>query len=164
MKDIKNYEGLYAVTDGGEVWSHKRAMFLKPYYDKKGYISVCLYKGGKRKHCRVHRLVLETFNPVEGMDELQVNHIDEDKHNNNLSNLDWTTAKENTQYSIKSRKGKKRGKIKPVEQYSLDGELLAVYESQAAAARATGINRYNISNVFRGHQKTAGGYLWRYKD
>ena len=98
------------------------------------------------------------------MENLQVNHIDENKLNNNLSNLEWCTSRANTLYSIYNRKGKVRGKVKPVAQYDLDGSLVATYKSQSEAARATGINRYCISNVFRGHQHTAGGYYWRYVD
>ena len=55
---------------------------------------------GKRHRYSVHRLILENFNPVEGMENLQVNHIDGNKENNKLENLEWTTCKENIQHAI----------------------------------------------------------------
>lgn len=164
MKDIRGYEGQYAITDDGRVWSYKSKRFLSSYVDGRGYLGVRLYKDGEGSSKRIHRLVLETFYPVAGMEQLQVNHIDENKLNNNLSNLEWTTAKENTQHSLYRRKGVKKGKIKEVEQYSLDGKLIAVYKSQAEASRKTNINRYTISDVLRGRNRTGGGYIWRFVD
>lgn len=162
MKDIKGYEGLYAITEEGKVWSYRTKRYLKPSDNGLGYLKVGLTKNGRLKNARIHRLVLETFNPVEGMDKLQVNHIDEDKHNNCLSNLEWATPSENVRHSIHKTKGKKRGKIKPVAQYTLDGELVAVYKNQVEAANATGISRYSISDVLRDRTFTAGGYIWRF--
>lgn len=163
-RDIKNYEGLYAITDDGRIWSYISRRFITGSVNNKGYVRVDLYKEGKRKSFAIHRLVLETFKPVEGMEKLQANHIDENKLNNNLSNLEWTTPRENTLYSSYKWKDKKKGSVKPVAQYDLDGKLIATYKSQSEAARQTGINRYCISNVFRGHRHTAGGYYWRYVD
>jgi len=162
LKDIKGYEGLYAVNEEGQVWSYRSKKFLQPANNGQGYLQVILCVKGKQKHHRVHRLVLETFNPVEGMDKLQVNHLDENKQNNNLSNLSWVTAKENTNYSSYRWKGKKRGKIKPVAQYTLDGELIAIYKSQAEAARQTGTNCKSIHYCLKGATHTAGGFIWRY--
>ena len=164
MKDIRGYEGQYAITDDGRVWSYKSKRFLSLNINTRGYLSVRLYKDGEGSSKRIHRLVLETFKPVAGMEKLQVNHIDEDKLNNNLSNLEWTTAKENTQHSLYKRIGIKKGKIKQVAQYSLDGELIAVYKNQAEASRKTNINRYSISDVLRGRNRTGGGYIWRFVD
>lgn len=162
MKDIKGYEGLYAITEEGMVWSYRRKKFLKPSLNV-SYLKVHLYKDGECKTKTIHRLVLETFKPVVGMENLQANHIDENKQNNNLSNLEWTTAKENTLHSSYKWKGRK-GKVIPVEQYSLDGRLVAVYSSQAEAARELGINRYSISDCLRGRTHTGGGYIWRFID
>ena len=73
MKDIKGYEGLYAVTSCGRVWSYRRNKFLAPATIKSGYNYVNLYKDGKKKFCRVHRLVAEAYIP--NPDNLpQVNH------------------------------------------------------------------------------------------
>lgn len=164
LKDIKGYEGLYAISDDGRVWSYRSKKYIKAHDNNLGYLKVCLYDNGNRQNARIHRLVLETFNPVDGMENLQVNHIDEDKHNNCLSNLEWVTASENTQHSIHKRKGVKRGKIKPVEQYTSNGVFIAVYKNQCEAARQTGVSRYSISDALRGRTAVAGGYIWRFRD
>lgn len=163
MKDIKEYEGLYAVSDEGRVWSYRNNRFLGVYVDSRGYPLVKLCKDGSQKNFRVHRLVLETFEPKVNMKDLQVNHINEDKTDNRLENLEWTTSKENTLHSRHKLKGT-RGKRRRVEQYTLEGKYIATYPSQAEAARQTDINRYCISDVLRGRNHTAGGFIWRFED
>lgn len=161
LKDIKGFEGYYAVSEDGKVWSYRSNKFLKPSDNGHGYLMVQFFKDNKKTRHRIHRLVLETFNPVGGMENLQVNHIDEDKHNNCLSNLEWCTPSENVKYSAYKRKHRRRC---AVGQYNTDGELIAVYPSQAEAARQLGICKQSIVNVLRGRQKTGGGFLWRYED
>lgn len=161
LKDIKGFEGYYAVSNDGKVWSYRSNKYLKPANNGYGYLKVDLFKDGMKSKHRVHRLVLETFNPVEGMENLQVNHIDYDKTNNNLSNLEWCTPSQNVKYSAHQRKKMRRG---AVGQYSIEGELIAVYPSQAEAARQLGICRQCIVNTLGGRQKTGGGYVWRYED
>lgn len=163
MKDIRGYEGQYAVTDDGKVWSYKSKRFLSLHTERKGYIRVSLSSCGEKKTYRVHRLVLETFKPIPDMKRLQVNHINENKADNRLENLEWVTAQENTNHSIHKLKHK-RGKIKRIEQYSLDDEFIAVYPSQSEAARQLGINRHSISDCLRGLRITGGGYIWRYEN
>lgn len=91
----------YYVTDDGRIWSERTQKFLSFQYDKDGYVKVQMRSTDNKSHrYSVHRLVLENFKPVEGMDRLQVNHKDGDKTNNNLSNLEWTTCKENIQHAI----------------------------------------------------------------
>ena len=63
MKDIKGYEGLYAITSCGKVWSYRRKKFLKLRADQDGYLLVNLYNKGKPKGCLVHRLVAEAYIP-----------------------------------------------------------------------------------------------------
>ncbi len=88
--------GMYKVTDDGRVFTVKYQRFLDTVVDKYGYLKVRLVStdGGRHRYS-VHRLVLENFSPVDGMDKMQVNHKDGDKKNNALSNLEWTTPKEN---------------------------------------------------------------------
>ena len=102
MRDIKGFEGIYAITSCGKVWSYRSKKFIKPY-EWKGYLKVNLYLNGQVKKCRVHRLVAEAYIPnPEG--KPQVNHLDENKTNNNVNNLEWATAKENSNYGTRTQR------------------------------------------------------------
>lgn len=68
MKDIQGYEGLYAITPCGKVWSYYSNKFIALNYTKSGYVEALLSKNGKRKHFQVHRLVLSAYKPVENME------------------------------------------------------------------------------------------------
>lgn len=97
MKDVAGYEGLYAVSIYGDVWSYRRKKFLVKCPTKKGYLYVILSKNGNKEHAYVHRLVAQAYIP--NPDNLaQVNHKDEDKTNNNVDNLEWCTTKYNINY------------------------------------------------------------------
>ena len=99
MKDIKGYEGQYAITMSGRVWSYKSNKFLKPYKEQDGYLRVSLRTPGERipKKFKVHRLVAEAFIP--NLDnQPQVGHIDDNPLNNSWDNLYWTNPKNNNNY------------------------------------------------------------------
>ena len=86
----------YYVTDDGRVWSERTQKYLSPQYDKNGYVKVQMRSTDNKSHrYSVHRLVLENFKPVQGMEKLQVNHKDGNKQNNEVSNLEWCTASYN---------------------------------------------------------------------
>lgn len=94
MKDIKNYEGKYAITQQGQVWSYLSNKFLKPYRTKKNqnYLSVQL----QGKNFQIHRLVAEAFIP-NPQNKPTVDHIDKNPSNNNVENLRWATLEEQCQ-------------------------------------------------------------------
>ena len=149
MKDIKRYEGLYAITSCGKVWSYRKKIFLKPGKDKSGYLQVTLSKNGCKQTKRIHRLVMETYYPIEGMDDLDVDHIDFNIENNSLNNLRWLAPEQNN---------KKHKTCKKV----LCVETGIIYKSINEAERQTGINQSSISKACRGKLKSAGGYHWEY--
>ena len=97
-KDIKDYEGIYQVSNLGNIKSYYTKKMLKPYINIYGYCRISLYKNHKCKNCAVHRLVAEAFIPNPNKLKT-VNHIDEDKLNNCVDNLEWTTIKDNVIYS-----------------------------------------------------------------
>lgn len=103
MKDIQGYEGLYAITSCGKVWSHRRKMFLKPQPDKDGYLCVYLSNHCEKKCFKIHRLVAEAYIP-NPENKRCVNHKDEDKSHNYLNNLEWMTDYENCNYGTRNKR------------------------------------------------------------
>lgn len=98
--DINGFKGLYQVSNFGKVWSVRSQKLLKQG-EAKGYLQVTLNKKGKSKTCRVHRLVAFAFLPLmQGKD--CVNHIDENKQNNNVNNLEWCNHYENNHHGTRS--------------------------------------------------------------
>ena len=105
FKDIAGYDGKYQVTSWGRVYNVDSEKFLRMEETEKGYLRVDLYDScGKRKHCKVHRLVAKAF--IENPNGLpQVNHIDGNPKNNSFTNLEWTTDKENRDKAVRLRQG-----------------------------------------------------------
>lgn len=156
MKDIKGFEGLYAITEDGQVWSYKSNRFLKPYLEGKGYLKVSLSKNGEVKKCKIHRLVAEAFVP-NPLGLPIVNHKDEVKTNNHYTNLEWTTNIDNIRYGTAIERGAQK-KRKPVYCEELNRE----FPSMTAAANELEICVGNISLCCLGKKKTTGGYHWRF--
>ena len=162
MRDIKGYEGSYAVTSCGRVWSYKSKKFLKPQKHNSGYLLVCLYKDGKKTNYYIHKLVAEAYidNP-NGYSE--VNHIDEIKEHNYVNNLEWISHKDNCNYGTRNARVSEK-LSKPVCQYSLNGEWIATYKSMHEAEQITGIPNEHICRCCKGELKKTGGYRWKYLD
>ena len=155
IKDIKGYEGLYAITPEGEVWSYKRKKFLTPIDNGDGYLIVALYKDRQRKWYSLHRLVADAYIP--NPDNLpQVNHKDENKTNNCLQNLEWCDAKYNINYGTKIDRQKK-----PILQYDLDGNFIREWSSATDVSKEA---QENICKCLKCRYKTAYGYIWKYKE
>ena len=158
-KSIPGYEGLYEVSDLGRVRSLKfgRAKLLKPGNHGDGYLYVQLRKDGIRKNTLVHRLVAKAFIPNPQNLET-VNHKDEDKHNNNVLNLEWMTLADNNRYGTRTARCSKQ-----VQMFDKStGKLLATFPSINEAERQTGISDGNICFCCCGKRKSAGGYVWKY--
>jgi hypothetical protein len=111
-KDVKGYEGLYKISNFGNVWSVKRKMFRVPSVIGRGYLQVHIFISGKRKCFMVHRLVATHFidNPEN---KPQINHIDGDKKNNHYKNLEWCTESENVKHAYSSGLADNKGEKHP---------------------------------------------------
>lgn len=114
-KDIPGYEGEYGVTIDGKVYSYKRNKFMKPALGKQGYLYIHLQQGNKGKKYKIHRLVAMTY--ISNPNNYPcINHKDENKLNNHVSNLEWCTYKYNTNYGtcIQRRAKKMTGENNPM--------------------------------------------------
>ena len=109
----------------------------------------------------IHRLMAKTFLP--GPEKPHVNHIDGNKRNNNITNLEWATPSENSQHAVDTGLTDITVCCKEVHQYTLSGKYITSYPSDVAAERATGIAKQNISKCTLGKRPNAGGYQWRRK-
>lgn len=157
MRDIPGYDG-YQVDRNGNVYSKKTEKYLHPNAYG-GYNRLNLYQDGKKKLMTVHRLVAMTFVKNPNNDVI-VNHIDGDKTNNTVENLEWISQKKNVQHSVDTRL---QGKFtKCVVQLDKNNKEINRYSSIQEAAKKTGIKHQNISLVCWNKGKTAGGYKWRF--
>ena len=170
FKDIVGYEGLYKVSNQGNVRSlinrYKGNGILKFGIDKCGYSIVTLCKDKKHKTKTVHRLVALAF-----LDETntQVNHKDCNKQNNNIENLEFISAKENMRHAIKNNlmnynttKIAEQKRKKVIQINPITNEIINVFISAHEAARLTGFNRGNISTCCR-ENKIMYKYKWKYE-
>lgn len=180
-KDAKGFEGWYQVSDLGRFRAVDRMVIMKtkngldrPTHFKQKLLKIYIMNGRKSnikptayvafsingKHYRkdLHRLVAETFIPNHNESD-EVNHIDGNRLNNNVSNLEWVTNKENIRHAFKHKLIKTE---KPVEQIDkTTGKVLKVFKSESEACRQLGLSQ---GKILRSMQRngTSGGYKWKY--
>lgn len=161
---IEDYPN-YSVSDFGLIKNNKSGYILKQSFNKSNgglYVNI---GGGKL----VHRFVAKAFlsNPNN---KPQINHIDGNRCNNNICNLEWVTNSENVKHSHEklhrnfSSYGSNHKNSLSVTQYTLSGLELETFGSTNEAARQLNINFSNIAKCARGERKTAGGFVWKYED
>ena len=181
MSNYSFNDKYYADTSGnvyfnynGKFHKHKIGDKAKSFINKYGYVEYVLSDSeNKRKHIQAHRIVASLF-IVNYENKKYVNHIDGNKLNNNITNLEWVTASENEKHSYQVlkknnwNKGKKlpsgkeyKGKIRTVKQYSVEGVFIKEYFNPTDAEKY-GFNLKQISSVCLGKQKTHKGFIWKY--
>jgi hypothetical protein len=157
---VIGFERYYLVSDSGKVWSLYRHRTLTPAIDKYGYEKVALFKNGKAHSRTVHRLVAQAFLP-NPHNLPTVNHINEIKTDNRVTNLEWVSIADNDNHGTRNQRMADTKCKQPVEQILKDGRTI-LYKGVKDAWRKTGINRGCIAKCCKGFRKTAGGYKWRY--
>lgn len=168
-KKIEGYNGRYEVSDKGNVRSIDmfigthvyKGKVLCPHKKKNGYLEIGLTYKGKRKYELIHRIVAKAF--ISNPDRLPcVNHKDEMKTNNSVTNLEWCDYRYNSTYGTRIERSflKQRKKI---IQYTREGHVVCEYVSIQEAGRKTKISAGHICHACKGIRPMAGGYIWKYK-
>ena len=178
-KDIIGYDGKYKISNLGNVMSMnyrgntKKPKVLTPIKHHLGYLLVHLVDGNNKVRIKmIHTLVAEAFIPnPEG--KKFVNHIDGNKQNNAVTNLEWATSKENMNHAIRTGlrnphknnhpHGKDVVNSKAILQYTKDGTLVKRWECISDAARAVECNPCSIINNASGRTKSTHGFVWKYE-
>ncbi len=182
-KDIAGYEGIYKISNQGRVLSLNygaknnslsgKQKTLKLSRSSSGYYHVQLYKQGVPATKLIHILVAQAFIPnPEGKSE--INHIDGNKANNAVHNLEWVTRKENLTHAVETglkrrspmigKVGRKNALSKPVVQLSADGTVIKTWDSTYDAQHEGGFNQNSIRSCACGFKKTYRGFVWRYAE
>ena len=173
-KDVKGYEGIYQVSDLGRIKrltsldsiGRRKITRIMAVHVHNGYVKIRLSKNSIRKNYSVHRLVAKAF--IANLDAKgEVNHIDGNKTNTQVSNLEWMTSSENQLHAYRTGLDKSTTKrrndyrSKPVIQI-LNNKIINAFLSVREAQRQTGFCHGTISSCCRGDQRIAYGFVWRY--
>lgn len=183
-KNIKGYNGEYKINEDGDILSFKKNKIqkIKPSINKDGYYYVTLYKKGKPKTCRVHKLVALNFIP-NPENKPVVDHIDGNKLNNNSKNLRWATVKEN--HNNPNTYKDISGENNPMKKYIFSNEHKLklsehmlnnpinkskiicldnnkIYNTIASASRELNICASSIHKACKGITNTAGNKRFKY--
>ena len=175
-KPVVGLEDYYMVSSIGRVRSLDRevndrrgsrlikGVILRTSKTRGDYECVSLYKDGKKRTKTIHRLVCEAFIPNPN-NLPEVNHKDENKNNNSVSNLEWCTSEYNLNYGTRSKRSGEKHR-KPIIQFAKDGVLIRKWECATEAGAELNINPSLIISCCknRKHNKSAGNYIWRYYD
>lgn len=144
----------------------KTGKILKSCKTRDGYLKVCLWKNNKNETPKIHRLVATAFLP-NPENKPEVNHIDEDKTNNSVENLEWCNHDYNNNYGTRNKRigeKMKNGKLsKPVMQYSLDGKFIKEFPSVMECSR-NGFDCSAVCNCCNGKKTQYKGFIWKYKE
>lgn len=163
-KDIEGFPG-YKIGTDGTVLSNKRGKgYINSFKGASGYMLAVLYNNGKRSTVTLHRLLAKAFIPNPNNYDC-INHKDENRLNNDLSNLEWCSRSYNRKYgTCEERRVKTLSATRAITQFSMDGHLLNIYPSCAAAAKSLNLKStaaVSIGKCAHGKSKYSHGYIWK---
>lgn len=169
-KAVNGYDGLYEISSHGRIrrpehygpnghngMNKYKEKLLKPFKTSTGYWQIGLCKDGRRNNKLIHRLVAEAFIP-NPYNYPEVNHIDEDKSNNRVENLQWSSVRHNRSHG--SRLQRMVNSRKSYIEIYKDNDLIAIFPSQAKAAELIGTNGSAVSNAIKNGTQLKG-FIWR---
>lgn len=180
-KEIKGFEGVYAISNHGNLKSFKvdkNGRILKNTHKNGWYLTVNLQTTEKFETRRIHRLVAEYFIP-NPENKRQVNHIDGNKQNNHVENLEWVTPCENMAHAILMNPNILKGmndynkiiKPRPILQFTINNSFICEHINSNEASKNTGVCQRNILQVANKDEykpgltrKQAGGFIWKFKE
>lgn len=172
-KPVKDFEDKYQISTFGRLKNIQTNHILKMTNQYGGYFAITLYNNKRKRTTRIHRIVAETFIPnVNNYKE--VNHIDGNKQNNCVENLEWCDRKHNQNHALKIglsnmnclnnyNKNKCYKKYGLITQYNKNGDKIQSFYSVKIASKKTGVCARNILQCINNEpkRKTAGGYIWK---
>lgn len=153
-KDVEGAEEYYQISNLGRIRNKITKQILTP--SKSGGYRHIKLMYGVNKNVLIHRLVAQAF--IENPFNFRcVNHIDENKENNRVDNLEWCSTKYNANYGKGALQRNQR-----IIQYDLNGNAIKIWESMKEACDQLNLCYQGISSCCRGESKTCGGYAWTY--
>lgn len=150
LKEIPTFPN-YSITPCGDIFNSKTNRWLKPTMKGGGYFHVGLLVRGKYKYKTVHRLIMETYKPIEDMESFKVDHINGVKTDNRLDNLRWCTQPENVRFTLEQGTNSGYNRRRNV----ICNETREIYESCAEAGRKCRTSQGSIYNCCSGRSKSA---------
>lgn len=179
-KNIPNYENLYQASNLGKIRNKKTNKILKPNNHESGYLRIGLFKNGKEIKYYIQVLIAMTFldknnfksMPYENrtkidINKIRVNHKDENKHNNNIKNLEYCTYSYNNNYGSRNKivaHKNKNSKGKEINQYDLKGNFIKLWKSMHEIERQLNIPSSCVCLCCKNKQKSSKGYIFKYKE
>ena len=167
---VSGYEGLYSINENGHVYGHKRNKLIKPYINQSGYKKCALSKNSIVKHVSVHRILAATF--LENAENKpQVNHMDGNKLNNNLSNLEWVTGSENIQHAFATGLSGMTEEQRLMQGNWFKRKVFCLdkssgkefnFDSETAACKYFGFSKGTISRYIKGSRKSPENLTFSY--
>ena len=168
-KDVVGYNGLYLISNFGRI-KNRNGLIMKQKPSKDGYVRILLFMNGKYKAEYTHILVAKAFLPKpEGKSE--INHIDANKSNNTLRNLEWVTRRENHFHAValglkpenptKGKSYEENPRVKPIYQYDLQGCFIKKWKSIREPASYFHCDPNSISRAINGERKSCKGFIWK---